>query len=193
MLYESPAEVMEEITLLAPIYGGMFHDRLESCWGLQWPCWNRDHQGTTFLHKYFFTRGRGHFMPAAHEPAAELPDSDYPFVLNTGRIYHHYHTGTMTRQCHSLNRESAEARLQVNPLDATRLGLRPGDWVRLASRRGVIQIKTQLTEEVAPGSVYTTFHFPVAPINQLTNDARDPKAQCPEYKVCAVRLEKISP
>jgi len=191
MEYESPAEIMEEIALLSPIYGGMFHDRFETCFGLQWPCWNRNHPGTTFLHKYFFTRGRGHFMPAEHTPPAELPDTEYPFILNTGRIYHHYHTGTMTRQCSTLNRESSEALLEVNPLDATSLGLRNGDWVELSSRRGAITVKIEVSEQVAPGSVYTTFHFPEAAINLLTSDARDPKAQCPEYKICAVRLERI--
>ncbi len=191
MDYESAAEVMEEIALLSPIYGGMFHDRLDSSWGLQWPCWNRDHAGTPFLHKYFFTRGRGRFMPAEHEAAAELPDAEYPFILNTGRIYHHYHTGTMTRKSPSLNRECSEALLEVNPKDAAGLGLRTADWVELSSRRGAIAVKVQITEQVPPGSVYTTFHFPEAPINLLTNDARDPKAQCPEYKICAVRLQKI--
>ena len=192
MAYESSAEIMEEIALLSPIYGGMFHDRLEACWGLQWPCWNRKHPGTTFLHKYFFTRGRGHFMPAEHEAPAELPDVEYPFILNTGRIYHHYHTGTMTRHCPSLNRESPEALLEVNPQDAASLGLRTGEWVELSSRRGAITVKIFVTEQVMQGSVYSTFHFPEAPINRLTNDARDPKAQCPEYKICAVRLEKIA-
>jgi len=193
MAYESPAEVMEEIALLAPIYGGMFHDRIGASWGLQWPCWNRAHAGTPFLHKYFFTRGRGRFMPAAHVPAAELPDADYPFILNTGRIYHHYHTGTMTRKCQALNRESNEAWLEVNPQDADRLGIMGGELVRMASRRGAITVRVQVTEEVAAGSVYTTFHFRETPINRLTIDASDPQAQCPEYKICAVRLERLAP
>ena len=192
MDYESPAEIMEEIALLTPIYGGMFHDRLESSWGLQWPCWNRTHPGTPFLHKYYFTRGRGHFMPARHEPPAELPDADYPLLLITGRIYHHYHTGTMTRKCQALNRESPEALLEVNPEDATRFALRAGELVTLASRRGAITLKVQVSEQVAPGSVYTTFHFSEAPINLLTIDARDPQAQCPEYKICAVKITKVA-
>ena len=130
--------------------------------------------------------------PAAHVPASEPPDADYPLLLNTGRIYHHYHTGTMTRNCSSLNRESPEALLQINPLDATRLTLRSGDLVRLSSRRGAITVKAEVTEQVPTGSVYTTFHFRDAPINRLTVDARDPKAQCPEFKICAVRLEKVA-
>ena len=188
MAYDSPAEIMEEIALLAPIYGGMFHDRLERSWGLQWPCWNRNHPGTPFLHKYFFTRGRGRFMPGEHQGAAETVDADYPFILNTGRVYHHYHTGTMTRQCPALNRECPEAALEVHPKDAAALGLRTGDLVRLVSRRGEVTVRALVTGQTPPGSVYTSFHFPETPINLLTSAARDPKAQCPEYKVCAVRL-----
>jgi predicted molibdopterin-dependent oxidoreductase YjgC len=192
MEYDSPAEIMEEITLLSPIYGGMFHDRLESSWGLQWPCWDRTHPGTPFLHKYFFTRGRGHFMPGAHVPASELPDPDYPLLLNTGRVYHQYHTGTMTRNCSTLDRESLEALLEVNPQDASGLKIRSGDRVNLSSRRGSVTVRVRVTEQVPPGSVYTTFHFSDTPINRLTIDARDPKAQCPEFKVCAVRVEKVA-
>ncbi|MFC1524580.1 molybdopterin oxidoreductase family protein, partial [Thermodesulfobacteriota bacterium] len=191
MHYDSPAEIMEEIALLAPIYGGMHHDRLNSSWGLQWPCWDRDHTGTPFLHKYFFTRGKGKFVPAEHVPPAELPDKDYPFTLNTGRIYHHYHTGTMTRKSHTLNRECNEALLEINPQDAANHQIRTGDQLLISSRRGSIHIKAQVTEQVCPGSVYTTFHFAEAPINHLTLDCIDPESKCPEYKLCAVKLEKV--
>lgn len=192
MDYDSPAEIMEEIALVAPIYGGMYHDRLEKCWGMQWPCWDREHQGTPFLHKYYFTRGKGRFEPAQHQPAHELPDEEYPFLLNTGRIYHQYHTGTMTRKSSMLTRESAEALLQINPEDAKSLGVGFGDMVNLSSRRGSIELRVDITEQVYPGTVYTTFHFPEAPINLLTTSAKDPKAKCPEYKVCAAKVEKVS-
>jgi formate dehydrogenase major subunit/formate dehydrogenase alpha subunit len=191
MEYESPAEIMEEISLLAPIYGGMHHDRLEQGWGLQWPCWDRHHPGTPFLHKYYFTRGKGRFIPAEHIKPAETPDDDYPLLLMTGRIYHQYHTGTMTRRSHILYREDGQALLQINPADAEAFKIRNGEMVRLASRRGEITIKTQVTGMVAPGNVYSTFHFPEAPINLLTSGAKDAKAGCPEYKICAVRLEKV--
>jgi formate dehydrogenase major subunit/formate dehydrogenase alpha subunit len=191
MEYESAAEIMEEIALLAPIYGGMYHDRLEKGWGLQWPCWDRAHPGTPFLHKYYFTRGRGCFVPASHREAAELPDGEYPFLLMTGRIYHQYHTGTMTGKSARLNRESGEALLQINRSDAESLGLRSGDRVRLASRRGAIELAAQISDEVSPGMLYTTFHFSEAPVNRLTIDAFDSGSKCPEYKICASRLEKI--
>lgn len=193
MPYESQAEVMEEIALLTPIYSGIFHDRLETGWGLQWPCWGREHPGTPFLHKYYFTRGKGHFVPAQPIPASELPDDDFPLLLNTGRVYHQYHTGTMSRQCPTLTREADRALLQLNPADAKGLAIRQGEMVRLTSRRGSIELAASLTEEVTAGSVYTTFHFHEAPINRLTTAAADPKAKCPEYKICAVRVEKVSP
>jgi len=191
MAYESSAEIMEEIALLAPIYGGMHHDRLEAGWGLQWPCWDRQHPGTPFLHKYYFTRGKGRFEPAAHIPPAEATDADYPLLLMTGRIYHQYHTGTMTRRSPTLHRENSQARLQINPADASNLQLRNGEMVKLSSRRGAIQLKTELTPMVATGSVYTTFHFPEAPINLLTAGAQDSQSGCPEFKVCAVRVDKV--
>ena len=191
MNYESSAEVMEEITMVAPIYGGMHHDRLEAGWGLQWPCWDRSHDGTQFLHKYYFTRGKGHFVAADHESPSELPDETYPFLLITGRIYHHYHTGTMTRQVDILNRESSQALLQLNQVDAKLLGVRNGETVEVVSRRGAIQLAVEISEQVQPGSVYTSFHFAEAPINLLCIDTWDPQANCPEFKVCAVQIKKI--
>ena len=192
MEYDSSAEIMEEIALLSPIYGGIYHDRLDQCWGLQWPCWDRDHPGTPFLHKYYFTRGRGHFMPAHHTPPGELPDQEYPLLLMTGRIYHQYHTGTMTRKSERLSRENGHAVLQINPADAKAQGLRQGESVRLLSRRGKITLAAEITDQVAAGMVYTTFHFHEAPINLLTNNAFDAGSGCPEYKVCAVRVEKMT-
>ena len=120
----------------------------------------------------------------------ESPCEDFPFFLNTGRIYQHYHTGTMTRKSEALNRECNEALLQIHPDDAARLQVRNGDSLCVASRRGAIQIKAQISQAVAVGSVYTSFHFAETPVNRLTIDTQDPIAKCPEYKVCAVRIEK---
>jgi predicted molibdopterin-dependent oxidoreductase YjgC len=193
MEYESSAEVMEEIALLTPIYGGIFHDRLETTWGLQWPCTDRDHPGTLYLHKYSFTRGKGQFVPALYQPPSESADEEYPLLLITGRNYHHYHTGTMSRKSQRLNRECTEAGLEIHPEDAEALTIRTGDLLRLSSRRGAIEIKAEVTDRVAVGNLFATFHFAEAPINELTVDARDSAAKCPEYKVCAVRVEKVRP
>nr|WP_280983137.1 molybdopterin dinucleotide binding domain-containing protein [Desulfurivibrio alkaliphilus] len=183
---------MEEIALLTPIYGGIYHDRLAGGHGLQWPCWDRQHPGTPFLHKYYFTRGRGRFAVVEHQPPAETPDADYPLLFNTGRAYHHYHTGSMTRRSAILNRECRRARLQINPQDANAYQVTDGEPVRLHSRRGQVELAAELTDTVPPGMVYGNFHFAEAPINNLTTTASDRRARCPEYKICAVRLEKIS-
>jgi predicted molibdopterin-dependent oxidoreductase YjgC len=184
---------MEEICLLTPIYGGMHHDRLDSSWGLQWPCWNRDHPGTGFLHKYYFARGKGQFTITEHREPSEGVEEKYPFTLITGRgSYHHYHTATMTRNTRRLVREYPEALLEIHQQDCKKLGLRDGETVEVGSRRGTVRVKTQVTDRVQPGTVFTSFHFWEMPVNQLTVDALDPKSKCPEFKVCAVHLRKVA-
>lgn len=192
MDFESDAEIMEEISLLTPIYGGMHYDRLEGGWGLQWPCWNRDHPGTTFLHKYYFTRGKGQFTITEHQEPREGAEKKYPFTLVTGRgSYHHYHTATMTRQSRRLVREYPEALLEINQADCDALGVAQGELVELSSKRGKVRVKAQITDRVQPGTVFTSFHFWEVPINRLTIDALDPKSKCPEFKVCSVNLRKV--
>ncbi len=190
MNYENTAEIMEEIALLTPIYAGIFHDRLEKQWGLQWPCTSRSHEGTPYLHKYSFARGKGHFVPASYIPPDEPSDSDFPFVLVTGRIYHHYHTGAMTRASEILSRECPFAEVEINPSDAEALGAGHSTMLRVWSRRGEIRLRAKVTDRVEPGTLYVPFHFHEAPVNRLTNPAMDPVAKCPEYKLCAVNVEK---
>jgi predicted molibdopterin-dependent oxidoreductase YjgC len=123
MHYEGPAEIMDEIALATPIYGGVHHHRLAPN-GLQWPCPNGEHPGTPFLHREKFTRGLGRFHPVDFIPPAELPDRDYPFILSTGRILYHYHTGTMSRRVDALNAYVREGYAEIHPDDAKRLELR---------------------------------------------------------------------
>jgi formate dehydrogenase major subunit/formate dehydrogenase alpha subunit len=191
MDYDSPAEIMEEICMLTPIYGGMYHDRLGREWGLQWPCPDRDHGSTPYLHKYSFARGRGRFEPADHIVPAEPPDDQFPFVLITGRVYHHYHTGTMTRKTRLHNREYPRSLVEIHPRDAKAAGISEGGSVLLVSRRGEARFTATLTDRVAPGHVFATFHFAESPVNLLTVEVSDPVARCPEYKICAVRVEKV--
>ncbi len=190
--YSGASEVFDEMAALMPSYAGMSYERLERG-GLQWPCPTKYHPGTPYLHKGRFARGLGQFIPVAYNPPAELPDAEYPFYLSTGRIREHYHTGTMTRRSRGLDRLAPEERLQMHPDDAARLGVAAGDWVRVISRRGEITARVRLTDRSAPGMVFGTFHFRESPINNLTNDALDPVAKIPEYKVCAVRVEKVAP
>jgi formate dehydrogenase major subunit/formate dehydrogenase alpha subunit len=189
MPYASEAEIMEEICLLTPVYGGMYHDRLAAGHGLQWPCPDRDHPGTPFLHKYSFTRGRGRFEPQRHVEPAEPPDEEFPFTLITGRSYYQYHTGTMSRRSPLLEREYHCPRLNMHPGDADRLGLREGETVRVVSRRGQVTFTLHRTDEAKPGRVSCDFHFRESPANMLTTAANDPVARCPEYKCCAVKVE----
>jgi len=188
--YKDPSEIFDEIASVTPIYGGLTYRRLESE-GIQWPCPTRHHPGTPFLHKERFSRGRGKFHAIQYRAPAELPDREYPFYLSTGRIRYQYHTGTMTRRSRGLSLIAPEERIQMNPADAQRLGIQEGDWVRVISRRGEVKARVLVTERSAPGMVFGTFHFSEVPINLLTNDALDPVSKIPEFKVCAVRVEKL--
>lgn len=188
MGYTHPAKIMEEIARLTPSYGGIHYERLENG-GLQWPCANKTHPGTRYLHKGQFTRGLGLFQPAEYLPPAETPDEDYPFVLSTGRVLYHFHTGSITRRARGLAEIYPESQVELNPLDAKKLGIDDGATVKLTSRRGQVKVSAKLTERVAPGVLFLNFHFTEAAANILTNPALDPIAKIPEYKVCAVKVE----
>ena len=189
MNYSHPSEIMDEIASLAPIYGGIHYDRLGDE-GLQWPCLDRVHLGTKFLHKEKFSHGEGIFHEVEFKPPAEEPDSEYPFVLSTGRILYHFHTGTMTRHSYTLDTTVPEGYAEIHPKTAGDLGVNDGDYVNVSSRRGTIKTKALVTNKVAIGSVFIPFHFAEAAANVLTNPVLDPIAKIPELKVCAVKIEK---
>ena len=189
MRYDSPKEIMDEIASLTPIYGGIAYDRLDFE-GLQWPCPNKEHPGTKYLHKEKFSRGLGKFVPIEYKPPAEETDKEYPMILTTGRVLFHFHTGTLTRRSPSLNELLSEGYVEVNPTDAEKLEISEGEMVKVKSRRGEIVIKARVSEVVPKGVVFIPFHFREAAANALTNAALDPVAKIPEYKVCAVRLAK---
>ena len=190
MSYDAASEVFDEIAAVTPSYGGLSHARLDKG-GIQWPCPTPDHPGTPILHKDKFVRGLGKFTPVAFVPPAEVPDQEYPFVLNTGRRYYHYHTGTMTLRTDALEVHYSEDHLEINPVDAEKLGVCDGDRVKVTSRRGFIELAARVTDVVTPGQVFTSFHFPDIPVNKLTNTARCPIAKIPELKVCSVKVEKL--
>lgn len=190
MDYKDPSEVMDEIASLTPLYGGVSYQRLEP-YGLQWPCPDENHPGTPILHKEKFTRGKGLFAFRPYIKPQESPDAEYNFTLTTGRIYWHWHTGTMTRRTSLLEREAPEAFVELNPDDAKELNIRDKEMIRVSSRRGVIKIRSRVTEGILRGVVFIPFHFKEAAANILTIDAVDPEAKIPEYKVCAVKLEKL--
>ena len=191
MKYDHPSQILEEIAQLTPSYGGIYYDRIEKD-GLHWPCPNRAHPGTPYLHKDRFTRGLGLFHAIEYLPPEELPDKDYPFMLTTGRIYVHYHTGTMTRRSPSLNKEVEEGFAEINPRLAKELGIAQGEKVRVLSRRGEIKIKADLSERMEKNTIFIPFHFVESAANMLTNPAFDPIAKIPEFKVCAVKIQKMN-
>ncbi|PIY31564.1 MAG: formate dehydrogenase subunit alpha [Candidatus Infernicultor aquiphilus] len=187
--YSSPAEIMDEIASVTPIDGGIGYERIEDI-GLQWPCPSKEHPGTPYLHQGKFSRGKGKFFGIEFKEAAELPDADYPFILTTGRTIFHYHTGTMTRRTEALNREVPTGYVEINFKDAEKLNIFEGEIVSVKSRRGKIEVKVQVTRKVPEGVIFIPFHFAESPANALTNSAFDPVAKIPEYKVCAVQVEK---
>ena len=187
--FSSPREIFEEIRRVTPQYAGISYDRLYQPDGLQWPCPQENHPGTPILHSRQFTRGKGKFHPIVYREPAETPDDEFPFVLTTGRVMSQFHTRSMTGRSPALDSEFPEGFLEINPHDATKLGINDGDLVEVSSRRGKIQTKARVTDKVRPGIVYAPFHFAERAANRLTNSAIDPVAKIPELKVCAVAIK----
>lgn len=192
MSYGSPSEIFDEIAKVAPSYGGLSYERLEKG-PIAWPCPTPDHPGTPILHKERFTRGKGLFTAIEYRPPEELTDEEFPLQLTTGRYFPHYHTGTMTRNSPTLHGEMPEGHVEIHPRDAARLGLKSYDMAKIVSRRGEVVTRTVVTDLIKPGNVFMSFHFMEANANVLTNPALDPISKIPEYKVCAVRVEKAAP
>lgn len=187
--YQSAGDIMDEINRLTPSYAGIKYERL-GVTGLHWPCPDENHPGTPVLHVGKFNRGLGKFTAVDYTPPAEVPDDDYPFMLTTGRILYHYHTGTMTRRSRGLSEIHKEELMEINPADAEKLGLAECDTVKVSSRRGEVKTRIKVTSRVPRGVVFMTFHFAETAVNLLTNPNVCPTAKIPELKVCAVRLEK---
>ena len=191
--YTGAAEIFDEMARLTPFLAGLSHARLDREGGLQWPCPTPDHPGTRYLYGESFPRGRARFIPSRQiEAAAELPDADYPFVLNTGRLLYHWHGGTLTRRVEGLLELSPRLEIAIHPSDARRLGVDTGGRLRVESRRGELVGYVRVTEAVRAGAIFIPFvKLNDSAANFLTNSAADPVSKIPEYKVCAVRLERL--
>jgi formate dehydrogenase alpha subunit len=191
--YANPAEIFDEMARLTPFLAGLSHARLDREGGLQWPCPTADHPGTRYLYADSFPLGRARFIPARQiEEAAELPDAEFPFVLNTGRLLYHWHGGTLTRRVQGLLELAPRLEVAVHPSDARRLGVDTGSRLRVESRRGELTGYARVTEAVRPGAIFVPFvKLADSAANFLTNSASDPVSKIPEYKVCAVRLERL--
>jgi formate dehydrogenase major subunit/formate dehydrogenase alpha subunit len=191
MNYNHPSEIMDEIASLVPIYGGISYDRLEKQ-GIQWPCPTKDHPGTTTMYTDLFARpgGLARFMALDHKGSGEVPDKKYPLVLITGRIREHYNNGSMTGRVPGIMELVPEELLEISPEDAKELKIKSGDLVTVSSQRGKITVKAKVTDRSQKGNVFLTFHFRNALSNVLTSGFRDPITGTPEYKSCAVRIDK---
>ncbi len=189
MGFRSAEEIFTEMAALTPSYAGMTYARLAAHAGLQWPCPDADHPGTTVLHRERCAGGTGWLLPVADTLPAELPDADYPLQLTTFRLHFQYGSGSMTRRAPVLERENPRGLLWINPADAAARAITTGTPVRVRSRRGEVATRAVVSRQVACGMVAMPYHFHEAPSNRLTNDALDPISGMPELKVCAVAVE----
>lgn len=190
MNYESSRQIMDEISKLTPIYGGIYHRRLEYG-GVQWPCPVKDHPGTRYLYENGFPNGKGKFHAVKYKLPDEMPDEEYPFLLTTGRVLVHYNTGTMTRRSGTLNREVPNGFVEINPADAKEIGVFNGQKVKVLTRRGNISINAMITDVVPEKTLFIPVHFSKEITNVLTNSALDPISKTPEFKVCAANIERV--
>ena len=191
--YAHPSEIWAEMAALTPNLSGISYERLEDG-GIQWPCPTPDHPGTRFLYEKNFPRGpRAKFVAFDQGPAAEeMPSKRFPLILNTGRILYHWHGGTITRRADGLLARSPELQIAISEEDGARFGVQDGEWIRLRSRRGDLEGRALFTDKMRAGEVFVPFvKLRDHAANFLTNSAFDPNSKIPEYKVCAVRMEKV--
>ncbi|EJA3581294.1 formate dehydrogenase subunit alpha [Vibrio vulnificus] len=187
--YRSVADITNEITRVTPQYAGLKWENITPE-GVQWPSNKNNPAGTRIMHQTQFTRGKGQMEAIPFRYAAELPDEEYPLVLTTGRVLEQFHTGTMTRKTQGLN-NLAGPRAMISVQDAEALGIGNGDMLKVSTRRGEIEIAAFVTKRMQAGVVFIPFHFVESPVNRLTTTATDPHAKIPEFKVAAVRIEKL--
>jgi formate dehydrogenase major subunit len=191
MHYAHPSEIMDEIARLTPTFTSVSYEKLDRLGSIQWPCNDAAPEGTPTMHVGSFVRGKGKFYRTEYVPTAERSTSRYPLLLTTGRVLYQYNVGTQTRRTKNVifNKEDV---LEMHPDDAEARGIRDGDLVGVASRAGEIVVHARLTRRIARGVVYTTFHFPESGVNLVTTENSDWATNCPEYKVTAVEVVKVT-
>ncbi len=187
MEYAHPSEIMDEVARLTPTFAGVSYEKLEALGSIQWPCTDEAPQGTPIMHVGGFVRGQGRFVTTEYIPTEERSNRRYPLLLTTGRILSQYNVGAQTRRTEN-SAWHEEDRLEIHPSDALERGVRDGDFVRIQSRAGETSLRALITERVAPGVVYTTFHHPTTQANVITTDFSDWATNCPEFKVTAVQI-----
>jgi formate dehydrogenase major subunit len=191
MHYQHASEIMDEIARLTPTFTNMSFAKIDELGSVQWPC-NEEHpDGTPTMHIGEFVRGKGRFLLTEYVPTSEKVNSKYPLILTTGRILSQYNVGAQTRRTENVVWHD-EDRLDMHPHDAETRGVRDGDWVGIASRSGDTVLRANVTDRMPPGVVYTTFHFPGSGANVITTENSDWATNCPEYKVTAVEVTRVS-
>ncbi len=185
--YTHPSQVMDEIARLTPTFAGVSYDKLEALGSVQWPCNEANPEGSPVMHTAQFANGKGRFVMTEYVPTDERTGPRFPLLLTTGRILSQYNVGAQTRRTPNVVWHH-EDRLEINPHDAEQRGVKDGQWVRISSRAGETALRAQVTDRVAPGVVYTTFHHPLTQANVVTTDYSDWATNCPEYKVTAVQV-----
>jgi formate dehydrogenase major subunit/formate dehydrogenase alpha subunit len=189
--YDHPREIYAEMAKDAPKFAGISHRRIEEGGvGLQWPCTDEAHPGTTYLHEGGVLRGKGQFQAVEYRPSRELADEEYPLVLSTGRTLYHYNCATQTRRAPGLAAKQPEAFVEISPRDAKRRGIEHGDMVEVSTRRGTVNCRAIVSRQVRRGCIWMPLHFGEARANLLTNDAGDEVTGTAEYKVCAAQVKK---
>jgi formate dehydrogenase major subunit len=189
MHYNHPSQIMDEIARLTPGFANVSFKMLEERGSVQWPCNDKAPEGSPIMHVDGFVRGKGKFIVTEYVATDEKVGPRFPLLLTTGRILSQYNVGAQTRRTAN-SMWHAEDRLEIHPQDAEDRGVRDGDWVRLASRAGETTLRALVTDKVAPGVVYTTFHHPDTQANVITTDFSDWATNCPEYKVTAVQISR---
>jgi len=185
--YDHPSQIMDEIAQATPSFSGVSYERLGALGSVQWPCNEAAPEGTPVMHMDGFVRGRGKFVRTEYVPTDERTGPRFPLLLTTGRILSQYNVGAQTRRTANTIWHDEDV-LEIHPHDAQDRGVRDGSWVRLTSRAGETTLRAQITDKVAPGVVYTTFHHPETQANVITTDFSDWATNCPEYKVTAVQV-----
>ena len=190
--YSSPSEIYSEMVSVTPKFAGLSHARLENrIAGMQWPCPDADHPGTPTLHVNGPLNGKAQFVAVDYRPSDELPDNDFPLVMSTGRTLFHYNSATQTRRDPGPAIKQRSNFIEVHRRDAKKLGIEHGEIVRVVSRRGAVEAEVWVTPRVRFGCIWMPMHFAESRANLLTNDAGDNYTGTGEYKVCAVKIEKI--
>ena len=191
MHYTHPSQIMDEIARLTPTFHGVSYKKLDELGSIQWPCNDAAPDGTPTMHIGSFVRGKGRFLITQYVPTQEKVTPKFPLLLTTGRILSQYNVGAQTRRTPNVE-FFGEDRLEIHPHDAEDRGINDGDWVGIESRAGATVLRATVSERMQPGVVYTTFHFPESGANVITTENSDWATNCPEYKVTAVQIVKVT-